>query len=217
VRESTLEGTLAVKRIRLIIIYTGLVVLAYVYKDNMLQWLQNGDTSSLPYAAFLATFIALVPIVPFGVVSGMLGAKYGAVIGGGISAAGSTIAAIVMFLMARYSFRERARQYIHRFKQLDRFTRMYEQNQFISILFARLIPIIPAAAVNIYSAISKVSLISFVTATAIGKMPVMLVFAVMGDQFLGNPKNMIYTGLIYVVFLGGALSIYRMRIDLSNK
>jgi uncharacterized membrane protein YdjX (TVP38/TMEM64 family) len=203
------------KKISIVIIYLGLGATAFVWKDHILHWLENGDPSSLPYIVPLTTLLALVPVVPFGVISGMMGAKFGAVTGGVISAASSTIAAVLMFLLVRYAFRDSGRQYLRRSRHLDRFIELFEKNPFISILFARLIPIIPAAAVNMYSAISKVSLTTYVTATLAGKVPVMFVFAIIGDQLLSNPRNIIMVTIIYAVFLGAVYWIHRWLVKVK--
>jgi uncharacterized membrane protein YdjX (TVP38/TMEM64 family) len=66
---------------------------------------------------------------------------------------------------------------------MNRFVVIMERNAFLAVVVARLLPFVPAPAVNAASAISRMSFGSFIMATLIGKIPVMIVFAIMGSQF----------------------------------
>ncbi|MDQ1910470.1 VTT domain-containing protein [Paenibacillus sp. GD4] len=204
------------KAVGVVLFYGALLSLAYIQQDPILQWLHNGERGEWPLALALATFLAFVPVVPFGVVGGIMGAKYGPLLGGFINTASSTAAAVLMFLFVRYAFREQGRVYLSRFKQLERFTVLFERNPFMSILFARLIPFIPAAAVNIYSAISRTPLITFFTATLMGKVPVMLVFALVGDQMFTSAARTLTVVLIYGAFLAVVYGGYRLWHKTNN-
>lgn len=83
-----------------------------------------------------------------------------------------------------------------------------ERNAFLAVLTARLIPFVPAAAVNVYTAISRMRFGPFFAATLLGKIPVMFVFAVIGDQLLSDLRDVLWTSLIYVLFLSVVFLIY---------
>jgi uncharacterized membrane protein YdjX (TVP38/TMEM64 family) len=212
------EGTLAaVKKAGMVISYAALAAITIAYRDDWLYWIQNVEGPSLSYMVLLATLMALIPVIPFGIISGLLGVKYGVLLGGIVSVASSTAAAVLMFLWVRYTFKKQGRQYLSRFRQVERFTSLYEQYPFVSILLARLIPVIPAPAVNIYSAVSKVPLIIFISATLFGKMPVLFLFALMGEELVSTPLNSLFIGLVYAVFLGLVLWLHKLWRNRSAK
>nr|WP_276562782.1 VTT domain-containing protein [Paenibacillus anseongense] len=149
----------------------------------------------------IATLFALFPVVPYGLFAGALGAKFGFFTGGIINILASTCAALIMFLIFRYSFSGPARRMIARYQRVEHFTKMFEANAFLAVLFARLIPIIPAQVVNIYSAISRIKFITFTLATVLGKIPLMMTFALLGDQLFENTTNVVITIVLYSGFL----------------
>jgi uncharacterized membrane protein YdjX (TVP38/TMEM64 family) len=99
---------------------------------------------------------------------------------------------------------------LHRYSRIGRLTELFERNAFLTILFARLIPFIPSIAINIYSAISRVSFTSYAIASSLGKMPAMLLFVTVGDNLISNPKNMLAAIGIYGLFLTLSLFAYRL-------
>jgi uncharacterized membrane protein YdjX (TVP38/TMEM64 family) len=111
------------------------------------------------------------------VVAGIIGAKYGPFIGGILNVLSSTLAAGLLFVLVRLVFQEQGIRLLAKFKRVDQFTTLMERNAFFAVLLARLIPFVPAAFVNVYTAISRMRVGTFVAATLIGKIPVMFVFA----------------------------------------
>lgn len=198
------------RRWTLAAVYAAAAAASIYYKDEILNWARHSDSSQLVPMTLLALFLALVPVIPYGIVAGLMGAKFGVLAGGLINLLASSAAAGIIFLLARFVLQDSARGFLSRFKQLDRFTSVYERNPFIGVLFARLIPIIPALAVNIYSAITRISWASYITATVIGKVPVMLIFAFVGEHVFSNMRNAIIAVSVYVVFLLIVYVVYRL-------
>lgn len=201
----------------LALLYLMMIVLAFLYKNHLLRWLADSSQAQIPVLLGLATLIALVPIVPFGVIAGMMGSKYGPLIGGLINITASTIAAVLMFMLVKAVFEHQGRAYMKKFKHLERLTVLFERNPFIAVLTARLIPIVPAPAVNIYAALSGIPFLTYVLATVIGKIPVMLVFALIGDQIWESPQHVMLVGGIYIIFLAlvyGGYRIFQSRATL---
>jgi len=190
--------------------YAAAVAASLYYKEELLDWVRHSDRSQLVPMTLLALFAALVPVIPYGIVAGVMGAKFGLVAGSFINLLASSAAAGIMFVLARYVLQRAAREFLSRFRRLDRFTAIYERNPFVGVLFARLIPIIPSAAVNVYSAITRMSWIAFMTATVIGKVPVMLIFAFVGEHVFSNVQNAVIAIGIYTVFLVVVYFSYRL-------
>lgn len=194
----------------LICIY-ALIFIAGLWKSNqIIAWITNENAFLLPYMFPLAVFIGIFPVIPYGLFGGIMGAKFGPLWGALINWTGSFGSAFLIFLFVRYGYQKAGRNFLARYHQLDRFTTVFERNAFIAVLFARLIPIVPSPVINIYSAISSIPVLSFALATAIGKVPTMIMFSILGDQVFHDLRRTLVTLLIYAMFVGLAYLLYRM-------
>jgi uncharacterized membrane protein YdjX (TVP38/TMEM64 family) len=189
------------KKWLLVISYAITILIILLNKEQLVTWIQQKDSTNILAMLIIAILLALFPVVPYGLVAGAIGAKVGFLIGGVINIVASTCAAILMFVVFRYAFAGAARRMIKKNQRIDRFTQLFEANAFGAVLLARLIPIIPAQLVNIYSAISRINFITFTIATMLGKIPVMVTFAIVGDQLFTNKGIAFITITIYAVFL----------------
>jgi uncharacterized membrane protein YdjX (TVP38/TMEM64 family) len=196
------------KKMGLALLYIGLAIVIYIYGESILVWMREADNVFM--VAMIATLMALFPVIPYPVVGGVIGAAYGPALGGLVTWTGSASASILMFLFVRYGYQEWGVRMLHKRKGIDKITTLFEKNAFLMILFARMIPVIPSIIVNIYSAISRVSFAAYAVASSIGKIPAMLLFALVGNNVVSNPKNIIITIGVYSVFLALSLYIYRI-------
>ena len=201
----------------LLCIYVLVLIIGFFNSSRIMSWSSNQDMTFLPYMFPLSVFIGLFPVIPFGLFAGIMGAKYGPIWGAFINWTGSFGSALLMFLYVRYGYQKKGREFLARFQQLDRFTSVFERSAFMAVLFARLIPIIPSPVITIYSAISMISVLSFALATAIGKIPTMLVYSFLGDQVFTDVRRTIITVLVYASFIGIAYLIYRRWLSPSAK
>ncbi|MEK8126489.1 VTT domain-containing protein [Paenibacillus filicis] len=190
--------------------YVALIGAALFYKDELISWVSSGDISDIPLMLLVSILFAFVPVVPFGVIGGMMGAKYGIVIGGLLNISGSSIASLLMLLLVRTMFREQGRKYLSRFRQMEKFTVLYEKHPFLGVLTARLIPFMPAPVINVYSALSRIPVLLFMAATILGKIPVMFFFALVGETVRSSPQTTAVLVVVYVLFLGLLLWGYRI-------
>jgi uncharacterized membrane protein YdjX (TVP38/TMEM64 family) len=203
--------TAAVKTWGTALAYLAVLSLSFHYKEPILHWLQTGEMDDIPLMVLVTAFLGMVPIIPFGVAAGAMGAKFGLFWGSVISVIGSVLAAVLMFGLVRYLFAEQGRAYLSRFQQMDRFTRMVEDNAFAAVFTARLIPIVPALAVNVYAALSRMALLPYVLATLLGKVPTMLMFAFVGDRLFTNWLHSLAAVLIYAGVIAAVLALLRKR------
>ena len=129
--------------------YVAAIIVIVMNKDPILRWLDDESANNLLLLFGAAVLLALIPIVPYGVVAGIMGAKYGPFWGGFLNVISSTLAAALLFLSVRTVFQEQGRRLLSKYKRMDRFTELMERNAFLAVLTVRLIPFVPAAAVNI--------------------------------------------------------------------
>ncbi|GAA4708563.1 TVP38/TMEM64 family protein [Brevibacillus fulvus] len=189
--------------------YIVVISIALLYREPLLVWLRGGEPSQIPLMIALVTFIGLFPVVPFTLIAGIMGSKYGPLTGGLINLAGSLLASVLMFLAVRLFFFRQGRAYLSRFAQLASITQQFEKNAFLAILFARLIPIVPSPLLNVYAAISKVTMSTFVLASGLGKVPLMLVLAFVGNRLLANWRDTALAAAIYLIFIAVTYLGYR--------
>jgi len=195
------------KKIILAVFYLAIGYLIYQFGEEILSWLQHTDNVLL--VAVMATIMALFPVIPYPIVGGVIGAAYGPIIGGLITWTGSTTASILMFLFVRYVYQDWGVQILNRYKRIGELTGIFERHAFLAIAFARCVPIVPSIVVNVYSALSRVSFWTYTIASSLGKIPAMLLFAVVGDNFVTDPRNILLAVGVYSLFLGIVLWIHR--------
>ena len=189
--------------------YAIVFLIGFLEKDVLLDWLSSDSAQLLPYMFLASVFLGLFPVIPFGLFAGMMGAKFGPFWGAFINWTGSVGSAWLFFLFVRSGYQKTGRDYLTKSPRLALFTRAFEQNAFVAVLFARLIPRIHSPVINIYAAISAIPFTSFALATAVGKIPAMLVFAFLGNQLFHNAQRSLLTLLAYAGFLGFAYLLYR--------
>lgn len=196
------------KKLGMALVYAAIGGLVYFYGDTILVWIRSTDSMTL--IMFMAVIMALFPVIPYPVVGGVIGAALGPVIGGIVTWVGSTVASILMFMFIRYGYQEWGDRVLYRYNRLGKVTTMFERNAFMTILFTRLIPFIPSIVINVYAALSKVTFASFSIASALGKIPAMLLFSMVGDHLMTDPSHIIITIGVYGVFLAITLLVYRL-------
>ncbi|MBU7319985.1 TVP38/TMEM64 family protein [Paenibacillus oleatilyticus] len=195
------------KKISLALLYAVMAFLIYRYGEEIVGWFQSSSDMALVIVA--ATVMALFPVIPYPVVGGVIGAAFGPVLGAAITWAGSTAASLLMFLFVRYGYQEWGQRMLYRYERLGKLTVLFERNAFLTILFARLIPFLPSIIINAYSALSRVSFAAYAAASALGKIPAMLLFAFVGNTLMTEPGAVWITLGIYGGFLAVTLLAYR--------
>jgi uncharacterized membrane protein YdjX (TVP38/TMEM64 family) len=198
-------------------LFIGIYILAAValalYRGPLILWM---DTETVWYLDILicliGLLIALVPAIPYGLVAVVIGAKYGTIVGTGVNIAISVLAAVILFIIVRAAFSEEGRRKTANRRGVASFTTFVERNPFFAILFARLLPILPAQSVNIFAAITRIPLKLYLYATIIGKIPFILLVTLLGDQFINAPdfNGTIITLSLYGIFLFAVYLIYRI-------
>ncbi|MEH7389501.1 TVP38/TMEM64 family protein [Bacillus sp. JJ1474] len=189
--------------------YLVILIIGLFNKDLIFAWIQKSDPSDLPLMFFLSVLTAAIPFIPFTLFAGLMGAKYGVLIGTLINWTGGFLAAILYFFLARIFFRNHFSHYLKRINRIQRFQHMLEKNAFIAILLVRLSAILPPPVVNIYTGVSNISFGTYFTATAFGLMPPMFMVAFSGKQIFSSILFLSIGLCIYVLFLLCIFLVYR--------
>lgn len=189
------------KRLASLLLYGAVIGFILVFKDQILLWLDQARDVSPLLIVLVATLLALFPVIPYPLIGGVLGVTFGPELGAAYTWLGSACASILMFILVRWLFFEWGQRVLQRVKVIDRMTSLFERNAFLFILSSRLLPFIPSIVINVYCALSKVRFWPYAIASSLGKVPAMLLFAVLGDQLLTEPRNMLISILVYALFI----------------
>lgn len=207
-----------IKRIISICILLFIIAVGFLQKDELLHLVKQGGTISIFISMLLVAICVFFPVIPFPVLAGVIGAVFGAAQGVWISLAGAMVGTIGFFLLSRYGFRDFAEEKLTKYPKVREYEDFLNRNSFVAILTCRLIPIIPAPVVNIISGLSHVKWSTFFIASALGKIPNILILTYAGSIF---SKNKLYSFGIYgsyllVIFLIYIVIIYRRSSHKSN-
>ncbi|NMO94572.1 VTT domain-containing protein [Paenibacillus lemnae] len=165
------------------ILYLTILCLMYYYRIEIFNWLEQ-DTSLLPVLA-LSTLFAVFPIVPYKAVIAVLGYVYGGTGGAAAAWFGTTAAAVIVYAAASL-YKEPGRRLLARYRILDSFSKKAERHPFITILLARMIPVIPQMGINIYAGVTSMPFWLYFAATGLGKIPSLFLYAYLGSAFAGK-------------------------------
>lgn len=155
------------------------------------------------FAALYAA-VSLVPL-PKALFTLAAGALFGVV--GGLLAVvvGATVGAMVAFYLGRAL----GQQAVHRLTavRVDRVDHLVSRRGFLSVLVARLVPVVPFTALNYVAGLTAVRAVDFLLATVLGILPASTAYVVVGAQG-GRPGSWplwAALGALAVLSVAGAL------------
>lgn len=154
----------------------GLLLAVLVYFDvhlkliALLEWI---DAQGAWAAVLFILIIALVVIFILPGIFFTTGAGYvfGVVAGSIYVVLGTTLGAAIAFLIARYMFGERARQFVMSRSKLSLVNDEMAKHDFKVVLLTRLIPLFPGKLSNYFFGLTKFKFWNYVAASGIGFIP----------------------------------------------
>lgn len=151
-----------------------------VHRDALLDYTQAHYGMAVVLFIIVYTLVTGVSVPGATVMTLAGGFLFGSVLGTLYVNLGATTGATLAFLASRYLLRNWVE---HKFgQQLDAFQRGFAENAFHYLLTLRLIPIFPFFLVNLFSGLTRVSVATYIAATAIGIIPGSFVYAYAGRQ-----------------------------------
>ncbi|MDT3427428.1 putative membrane protein YdjX (TVP38/TMEM64 family) [Paenibacillus forsythiae] len=172
---------------------------AFMYRYTILDWL--GQDGHVPLSILAAAALALFPVVPYKAVIGLFGYVYGSLAGGAMCWLATTAAAALMFGGVKWLWPEKGRAYLSSVPALHKFTSAVRRRPFASVVAARLLPVIPQTAVNVYAAAAGLPFWSFILASGLGKIPGIALFAFLGGNAREHPAAAVIASVLYIAAL----------------
>jgi uncharacterized membrane protein YdjX (TVP38/TMEM64 family) len=133
------------------------------------------------------------------ILSGAAGIVFGLFWGTVISWVGEVIGAVVMFIFARYFFRQWIEKKISASPYLKQVDDYSAKNGFKALLIARLLPLAPSGIITAVAAISRISWQDFLWATVLGKLPPVVIKVILGHDLVYASENMTRLGAIVLL------------------
>lgn len=128
------------------------------------------------------------------------------------------IGALCGAALSFYISRGLGKSFIQRFikKDIECFQNGVEKRGFIIILLLRLIPLLPFDVISYGAGLSKIRFKDFISATAVGIIPGVLVYANLGDKsaVFGSKEFYIAVGLLILLFM--VSYIFKKKISFNN-
>ncbi|MNZ84312.1 TVP38/TMEM64 family inner membrane protein YdjZ [compost metagenome] len=186
------------------------VIVVLYHTEAVMEWIAEDEEGSTFIVFMLVVLLAAIPAIPFGIVSGIIGAKYGILWGSLLNITASALAAVFVYLLFRYLLYEQGTVLLRRYTPLRRMDGFIKHHTFWALLIARIIPIIPAAVINVYAGVFGLSFTLFLFSTFLGKIPVLFVFTFVGDSVGSGSTKWISMVVIYLLFLLIVYGIYQL-------
>jgi uncharacterized membrane protein YdjX (TVP38/TMEM64 family) len=201
--------SIIMKRLITVALYGFVIAIGYMYKEALMGAIQDGGSFVMWSSMFFIAILVFFPIMPFALAAGFIGAGLGTV----ICLIGSLVGTMLMFWMARYGFRDFTCKMMKKFPAVKPYEAAFEKNAFLSIVFVRAVPLLPAPVVNVLCGNSFVRPITFLLATFIGKLPSFLLFTFVGQQFLLSKSTAVSIYLLYVIVIAMLTTIAMKKVN----
>lgn len=200
-----------IKRIVSVAVIACIFLLGITQKEQLLQIVNEGGSYAILISMLLVAICVFVPIVPFPVLAGLIGGIFGTPQGVIITLCGAMAGTMLFFYIARYGFKEWAQTKIEQYPQVKEYEEKMNKNAFLAILFVRLVPIVPSPVVNIVCGLSKVNGLVFFLASAIGKLPNILLLSFAGASFSENKwfSFGLYGFYVLIIMIVNYIIVYR--------
>lgn len=169
---------------------------------SLAEYLRSFGTWSIVITIILFIVMTFTIVFPFMILSGAAGIIYGLFWGIVISWTGEVIGAVVMFVFARYFFRQIIAGWISKSKYLKQVDDYSAANGFKALLIARLLPLAPSGIITAVAAISRISFKDFMLATVLGKLPPVIIKVLIGHDIVFAGENMIRLIVLVLVVIG---------------
>ncbi|SHN87871.1 TVP38/TMEM64 family protein [Desulfitobacterium chlororespirans] len=168
-----------------IVLLLSLVIIGLLYPQIQHPDLFQDLILDLGWKGVLLDLLALsllmfFPIIPFALLAGINIVIYGWSAGFLLSLTGSLLGSSLAFFISRLLGQEWARPHLNK---LGKWGKLSDSKNFSLIILARLIFILPAAAVNYAAGVSPIRFRSFFLATLIGNIPIILWESWFGHDF----------------------------------
>lgn len=216
------------KRHLRIIVFIGVILLLllspvrqYLLQINIVEIIKSFAGKPIAPLLYIGFYIVGVifafPGLPLTVLSG---AMFGFELGTLVTVIGSNLGIQVTFFISRY-FGSTLMPFLMRrypyFKEMDQ---KLQHNGFRVMVTLRLLPIIPFNAINYLAGLTSVSYKDYTMGNLVGILPATMLYVYFGATAIesqGNPKGLILSIVLLILFTGISTVIKRMQMKKKSE
>ena len=161
---------------------------------------------------FVAVSSLLTPLMfPGPLLAGASGLLFGTALGFPVTLAGAVLGACIAFSISRYVAGDAIEQLAG--PRLRAVEELLSRRGFVSVLYARIAPGIPYSLVNYAAGLTRIPLVIFASATALGTAPRAFAYTALGGSIgnLRSPEAAIAVAVLVVMGTVGLALLYRER------
>ena len=193
-----------------LLISLTLVVFLYPKLQNpadLQAFVTQWGTLSIFINLAIIMVLALFPVIPFVLMAGINTILFGWIGGFILSLTGSLLGASLGFWLARTLGQAWAQP---KMTKLGKWGALLRGNSFTVILLSRLIPVLPSAAVNYAAGLSLMTFPSFLLATLLGKIPMIVWESWVGHDLwrISHHPGRLLLALAIGVLVFGSVGLY---------
>jgi uncharacterized membrane protein YdjX (TVP38/TMEM64 family) len=172
----------------------------------MQEWATEFFQHYREYAIFLSVilsiFIAVLGVVPTIFLTAANVTVFGFWMGMLLSFIGEALGAVVAFLLYRKGLKQRTTVKLGQYQKIGRLLDATGMEAFMLILSMRLLPFIPSGVVTFFAAIGRVSLLVFLVASTVGKVPALFMEVYSVHSVLSwSIEGKVILGIVAIVIL----------------
>ena len=149
---------------------------------------------------------------PGPLLAGASGLLFGTALGTPVAIVSATVTATLAFVIGRFFAGDAVERLGgERVKALEAWV---SARGFLAVLYARLAPGLPYNLVNYAAGMTRIRLLSFMAATALGTAPRTFAYVALGGSFgnLNRPEPIIAIAILVAMAVGGAIAAHRQGL-----
>ncbi|HYO21817.1 MAG TPA: VTT domain-containing protein [Flavisolibacter sp.] len=143
-------------------------------KEALLTFFHDYPNLALISSLLISVLIAVLGVVPSFFVTAANILFFGFWQGILVSFLGEAIGAVVAFYLYRKGFKKETAAHLSKYKTVEALINAENKKAFWLVLSLRLIPFVPSGLVTFAAAIGRVSTLTFLIASSLGKLPALL-------------------------------------------
>ncbi|MBZ9690967.1 MULTISPECIES: VTT domain-containing protein [unclassified Clostridium] len=159
--------------------------------DVFIDIMNNYSNIALLISIFASVIIAVLGVVPSIFVTGANIIFFGPIKGFFISLIGETIGAGISFWLYRKGFKKKVENFSVNNKYLKKLVKSQGKESIYLVFLIRLLPFVPSGFVTLGASVSNMNIIPFTIATFLGKIPSIILEALVSYDFINIQDNWI--------------------------
>lgn len=168
-------------------------------QENVLELIQNYKSFGPIPGLLLPLLEAFLPFLPLFVFVIANTNAFGLWMGFLITWVGSTVGAILVFLLIRKFGHTKFLSFIKRNKQVEKLTSYLDVNGFGPLFLLLCFPFTPSAIVNIVAGLSRINRFQYMLAVMTGKLVMIFVISFVGHDIMSLITRPIRTAIVLII------------------